>query len=256
MGRHIQVETALRSHPKFRRICRLAGLSERDGLGALASLWLNVREVCPDGKMPGWTSDDLDDAAETPGISEHLLSVGFVDKSGVGLECHDWRDHSGRQCQDAERKSAERARKALEVPNLSLDSPGTVLGASVPRARARGREGKGMEGTGQDRNGQEESKAQDASRPPSTLPTLEEVRSYCSQRTLEGKPPVDPETWFDHYSSNGWKVGKNPMRDWRAAVRTWERNGMSPGRSKGVSGRQLQEFARTLKAQEESHEQG
>jgi hypothetical protein len=53
-------------------------------------------------------------------------------------------------------------------------------------------------------------------------PTIEEVRAYCLER---GKG-VDPEAWFDHYTANGWKVGKNPMKDWRAAVRTWERNGI------------------------------
>jgi len=55
----------------------------------------------------------------------------------------------------------------------------------------------------------------------STRPSLEEVKIYCRERGNS----VDPEYWFDHYSSNGWKVGKNTMRDWKAAVRTWERNG-------------------------------
>ena len=50
-------------------------------------------------------------------------------------------------------------------------------------------------------------------------PTLEEVKAYCSERGNK----VDPERWFDYYTSNGWKVGKNPMKDWKAAVRTWER---------------------------------
>jgi hypothetical protein len=49
-------------------------------------------------------------------------------------------------------------------------------------------------------------------------PTLEQVKAYC----LERQNTVDPEKWFNHYSANGWKVGRNPMRDWRAAVRTWE----------------------------------
>jgi uncharacterized protein YdaU (DUF1376 family) len=52
-------------------------------------------------------------------------------------------------------------------------------------------------------------------------PTLEEVTTYCSER----KNQVDSAKWFDYYSSNGWHVGKNSMRDWRAAVRTWEKNG-------------------------------
>ena len=52
-----------------------------------------------------------------------------------------------------------------------------------------------------------------------TPPTLEEVKAYCAERG--GK--VDAENWYDWYSANGWKVGKNPMKDWKAAVRTWER---------------------------------
>jgi hypothetical protein len=35
---------------------------------------------------------------------------------------------------------------------------------------------------------------------------------------------VDPEYFYHYYQSNGWRVGKNPMRDWKAAVRTWESN--------------------------------
>lgn len=54
----------------------------------------------------------------------------------------------------------------------------------------------------------------------STKPTLEEVTSYCQERGNL----VDPVKWFDYYSANGWKVGKNTMKDWRACVRNWERN--------------------------------
>jgi len=53
-----------------------------------------------------------------------------------------------------------------------------------------------------------------------TKPTLAEVQAYCAERGNT----VDPQKFVDYYESNGWKVGKNPMRDWRAAVRTWERN--------------------------------
>ena len=50
-------------------------------------------------------------------------------------------------------------------------------------------------------------------------PSLEDISAYCQER----KNRVDPQAWLDHYESNGWKVGKNAMKDWRAAVRTWER---------------------------------
>ena len=53
-----------------------------------------------------------------------------------------------------------------------------------------------------------------------TKPTIEDVLDYCSDRNNL----VDAEKFYDYYSSNGWKVGKNPMKDWKASVRTWEKN--------------------------------
>lgn len=50
-------------------------------------------------------------------------------------------------------------------------------------------------------------------------PTLAEVTAYCKERNST----VDPEAFVSYYESNGWRVGKNPMKDWKAAVRNWER---------------------------------
>ena len=50
-------------------------------------------------------------------------------------------------------------------------------------------------------------------------PSLEEIRSYCQERGNK----VDPEQFYNFYESKGWVVGKSPMKDWRAAVRTWEK---------------------------------
>lgn len=51
-------------------------------------------------------------------------------------------------------------------------------------------------------------------------PTVSEVAAYCAERGNH----VDPERFVSFYESNGWKVGKNHMKDWKAAVRTWERD--------------------------------
>jgi len=59
-------------------------------------------------------------------------------------------------------------------------------------------------------------------------PTIDDVKDYCVERNNF----VDAEKFFDYYSSNGWKVGKNPMKDWKASVRTWEKNSTSE-QSKG-----------------------
>jgi hypothetical protein len=60
-----------------------------------------------------------------------------------------------------------------------------------------------------------------------TPPSIADVTAYCQQRRNQ----VDPQRWFDYYTSNGWKVGRNAMRDWKAAVRTWEKNGVTNGRT-------------------------
>ena len=57
---------------------------------------------------------------------------------------------------------------------------------------------------------------QKADRPP----TVQEVKDYCEQRGNS----IDAEYFVDFYTSKNWMVGKNKMKDWRACVRTWERN--------------------------------
>ena len=55
-------------------------------------------------------------------------------------------------------------------------------------------------------------------------PTLDDVTAYCAERGNG----IDPQRFIDYYQSNGWKVGKNPMRDWKAAVRNWETRDAAP----------------------------
>lgn len=57
-----------------------------------------------------------------------------------------------------------------------------------------------------------------------TPPTLQEVTQYCKERNNN----VDPQQFIAFYTSKGWKVGNQPMKDWKACVLTWERrNGNS-----------------------------
>ena len=51
-----------------------------------------------------------------------------------------------------------------------------------------------------------------------TIPTPEEVQAYCDER----KNGILGQQFCDFYSAKGWKIGKEPMKDWKAAVRTWE----------------------------------
>lgn len=52
-------------------------------------------------------------------------------------------------------------------------------------------------------------------------PTVEEIDAYCRERGNA----INAESFFDFYESKGWMVGKSPMKDWKAAIRTWEKSG-------------------------------
>ena len=58
-------------------------------------------------------------------------------------------------------------------------------------------------------------------------PTQAEIGAYVR----EAKLAMDPQEFVDYYTANGWKVGKNSMKDWRAAVRTWTRKDKENGRT-------------------------
>ena len=81
------------------------------------------------------------------------------------------------------------------------------------------REGEGeREGEKRERKKERETRK---TAPRFATPTLQEIKDYCFER----KNNVDAERFFDYYSANGWVQGKGkPIKDWKACVRTWERN--------------------------------
>ncbi len=98
--------------------------------------------------------------------------------------------------------------------------PGGIPNSGTPRL---GKDRLVEDSIGQDRL--------DKDKPPSGVcrfapPTLEEVTAYCRERGNR----VDPQKFVDFYTMKGWMVGKNKMKDWKAAVRTWERSEPKQGR--------------------------
>ena len=105
------------------------------------------------------------------------------------------------------RKQAQRERERAALPPASRDSHVTVTGSHA---------------TDIDKEKEKEKETDFMDRPRSTRftpPTVEEVSSYCQER----KNGIDAQRFVDYYESRGWMLGKTKMKDWRAAVRTWER---------------------------------
>jgi hypothetical protein len=59
------------------------------------------------------------------------------------------------------------------------------------------------------------------------IPTVKEIKEFCQERENR----IDSQKFHDFYQGKGWMIGKNKMKDWKACVRTWERNDSSNGNS-------------------------
>ncbi len=84
-------------------------------------------------------------------------------------------------------------------------------------------------------------------------PEITEVKVYCSER----KNKVDPQRFLDYYESNGWRVGRNPMKDWKATIRTWEKNNNTSSNSPPVSSSisdQARAYAKRVQEDEDERE--
>lgn len=63
-------------------------------------------------------------------------------------------------------------------------------------------------------------------------PSLKEIKTYCLSRNNE----IDPEQFLNFYQSKNWMVGKNKMKDWKAAIITWEKRNSSNSNEKYGAG--------------------
>ena len=75
----------------------------------------------------------------------------------------------------------------------------------------------GEASTGEVRAGEPAQSAKPPARTRFSPPSVQEIEDYCTEKGFL----LDAERFVDYYASIGWRVGKNPMKDWRAAVRTW-----------------------------------
>lgn len=111
----------------------------------------------------------------------------------------------------------------LEEKAALLTAENGIYTIGLPDGNQRSTNGIPMVDTGKDRLGKDsigEDKENTADKPPRTRfspPTVEEVHAYCKEKGYT----IDPQRFVDYYTSNGWKVGKNPMKDWKATVRNW-----------------------------------
>ena len=64
-------------------------------------------------------------------------------------------------------------------------------------------------------------------------PSVEEVKAYIDEKGYS----INPDSFVDYYTSNGWHVGRNKMKDWKACVRSWNNREKKPTKPSSQIGR-------------------
>lgn len=209
-----------------RKIKHLRKLPEGNNIVLIWVMLLTMAGRCNSGGMifltenipytPKMLADELDFEESTIQLALNALErFGMIVTDGEYFSISGWQDHQNiegmekiRQ-QNRLRKQRQRERERLPEPShvKSRDSHATDIEEDI------------------DIDKEKDIKAK---RKRFSPPTLEEVTAYCKERNNS----VNPQRWLDHYESNGWMVGRNKMKDWKAAVRTWERNGFGDSKPK------------------------
>jgi hypothetical protein len=234
----------LRNHPKFLLLCQLAGDCAAHVYGHLGFLWETAYES---GKAAVGTSRQVELAAGWDGqagtFTRALLDCGEdgqagfiepIDGDSARYQIHDLYDHAPDYVKKRMLRETEREARGKTLSDLRAEAG--KLGGSKRKQTADSCLGKQTEANGskssplapcQEANGDTPAPApapkeiHGRKRPVFVPPSEEDVRSYCSER----HNGIDPEAFVDYYQTRGWNLGRGqPMKDWRAAVRTWEKH--------------------------------
>lgn len=139
-----------------------------------------------------------------------LKEAGFIDED---MKVHDWETYAKHLIYQRLYNSKRKDKKSTEDLQLDYSCKNNVLKATNLTITKPNQVSNSASGT-------------------NVPPTLEEVAKYCRDRNNS----VEPQRFIDFYSAKGWAIGKNRMKNWMAAVRTWERSD-SPKPQGGWSGK-------------------
>lgn len=164
-----------------------------EGAGALPERFWNRHGI--DRKMileesPLWSWTDGNLSVEPYDIDGQTLYQKKVLGGGKGAEKR-WKGTENRTPNSSENRTPNRPNLTLPNPVLPIYTPSAPEGESKKKAKG----------------------------------TLEELRAYAVEI---GLPESDGESMFDHWESNGWKNGSNPVKCWKAGIRKWKSQGWLP----------------------------
>lgn len=201
----IESHTVLTRHRKIIELAKDLRLKPVYVLGHLHALWHAALEQQEDGDLSVWSDAFIAESACYDADAPQFVSLLQKHKWLDGKILHDWWEYAGRYL-EAKYKTSNPDKLAKMRDKLTVVCLKTTLELSkdIPPNT-----------TKPNQPNLTKPKAKHF-----VPPTLEEVRLYCQDR----KNGVNYQKWHNFYTGKGWMIGKNKMKDWQAAVRTWEEN--------------------------------
>jgi hypothetical protein len=220
-GDWIKVEKATPTKMEVLAISELLEIHPAHAFGLCVKFWMWCDDHLTDGNAKRVTKKTLDYVIGHDGMTDALLKVDWLrDRSG-SLEV----PHFDRHLSEGAKNRAltkERVRKSKAKSNET--SVAKVTHTPLPEKR---REEKREEDNRAASPASVDNGSFDIKDPPPPpkpkrfqKPTVDQIAEYA----FEINAGINAETFFDYYESKGWMIGKTPMKDWKASVRTWKRS--------------------------------
>jgi hypothetical protein len=206
----VNVDSSVFSDPRFKIMGRLLKSSWKETIAECLMVWL----VCYERRTERLSTEEIDIAADHVGFAEAMVTVGLADNDGTAVIVH----------------GVVKRIQFLLAQSVKGKKGGTKTQANRPKPD----EGPELFDPPAEPEPEKE-------KPKKFVPpTVDEVRAYCHQRNNT----IDAETFIAFYASKGWKVGNQAMKDWKAAVITFEKTARANAKSKETP-RQAYENFRT-----------
>jgi len=216
----IESHQALRDHPKVFDLASGMDWPIDLAIGKLHRFWWWCMDYAEDGDLTRHCHDRVGQAVGLSGEScrtfyDLMVQIGWIDTEPYH-RVHDWWDWAGMWLRSKYRHQPEK----WQTIQAKFATVSTTVSKTLTQTRT-----------------------PNLTKPNLTKeiyrrfapPTLEDVRAHC----LERKNKVDPESFLAYYEARGWKFkGGQTMKDWKAAIRTWEKNGFNNGGPQG-NGRRI-----------------
>jgi len=201
-GDWIKMRTNLDTDPRVISLSESLSVPELHAIGMLWKVWAWADQHSIDGNAISVTDVTLDRFTSCTGFADALRKVGWLEGRDGALSFPRFAEHNG-QTAKKRGKTAERVRKFRNAASVTDVTP-----EALPEKRR------------EEKRRLKKGTIVPKEKTKFVKPTVQEVADYCRER----KNGIDPEHFVAYYESKGWLVGKSPMKSWKDAMVTWERN--------------------------------